>query len=592
MAWPSSGSYTAWSKCYEVVSQASKIDEALPWYFLDLSTLPSSFWSAVQSDGRDIRFTQDDGETAVYHKLIFIDTGTSKGLVAIAQPHGSGGASSNISTFCYVGNSGASSTSSSSSFQSTLEALYMLQEDPTTAGNTIDWTSNARHSTAVAGAMTSGDLLTTGPHAGLKCVDFDSNDRITVPASLFSACISNNAYTFFAWVYPTVNTSDYGIFGSAGALFAVAFKTSTPWYSLYAQSRNSANSAYFSGTAASADNMDKNRWQLVHVVYNGSTLKGYVDGVEVWSSSATSLRNTSLSFYIGMDNTTYSRCRIAEVGMVSAAYSANAISTMYKNEKDAGFWSSSEVTGSTSIDLTAAITSTETTTVAASVEMSGPMSVSAAINSTETTTVAASVSFTPIIDLTAVIVPDDLTDASASVDYLYSTGPLTGPFTVSQSGSGISWTLSSIAYLSTFMTYPSTTKKLRILNPAPTYPPGAVLQGLKVQVSHACTDDDDSIKDSTFYLVVAGSPDGTNSPDSHDWLTFSGNYGGESSKFGIPTLSIEDTISANFGIELDAVKTANNGLFGIPEVGSVSFEFFYTVGPVVVQTQKFLPFYH
>lgn len=342
-AWPSTGSYTAWSKCYKAVSQASKIDAEISWYWIDLADMPSNFWSNVQTDGDDIRTTQDDAETAVNHKLIFIDTSAHTGLLAVAQPHGSGGATTNKDTYIYSGNAGASSAGSTSVWPSTLEALYMLQEAPTSSTAILDWTSNARNSSAIAGSMVSGDLVTGGPHSGLKAVDFDSDDRATVPSTLFDDCETAGAYTWFAWVRPSNDVNEYGIFGTAGAQWAAKFSTGGTYYTLEVQSRNSGNSAYFTSTGTS-DNMAKLTWHLCAAVYNGSTLKIYVNGIEKGSVTATSIRSATLAFYIGFDNTTYSRSQIAELGMSSSAYSADQLKTMYTNETDSGFWAITEVT--------------------------------------------------------------------------------------------------------------------------------------------------------------------------------------------------------------------------------------------------------
>lgn len=353
MAWPSDGSYTAWSACFKVTSQASKISAVNSWYFLDLSLMPSAFWSAVQADGDDLRFTEDDGETAVYHRLIYINTGTETGLVAIAQPHGASGASVDVDTFCYVGNSGASSTGSTSVWPSTMTCLYMLQEEPTSAGAILDWTVNARHSTAINGTMTSGDLVAGGPHGGLKGIDFDSNDRAVIPSTIFDDCETSGAYTWFGWVRPTYNTAATGIFGSAGS--QIHFTHSDGDHAEAIQ-RNSANSSQFECQDNTGAEFTLNTWHLFVVRYDGSTLKVYLDGVEQKSVAATSLRSATLSFYIGHDNTSYSRSRLAEIGMYSIALSNDQIATIYANETDSGFWVIVEETGSSGNTGTGAIT--------------------------------------------------------------------------------------------------------------------------------------------------------------------------------------------------------------------------------------------
>lgn len=346
MAWPSTGSYTAWSKCFKVTSQASKITAVNSWYFLDLAKLPSAFWSSVKSDGADIRCTQDDGETAVYHRLIFIDTSVSKGLIAIAQPHGSSGATVDIDSYVYSGNAGASTTSNTAAFPSTLEGLWMLQEEPTSSAAILDYTGNGRNSDTIGGTMTSGDLLTRadGPWAGLKCIDFDSNDYVRLPSTIFDDCETAGAYTWFGWVKPDFDVADYGFFGTAGSQLYIRFATGGSWSTLEAHQRNSANSAFFISTGSS-DNLTADTWFFLHVVYNGSTLKCYVNGVQTSSISATSLRSAALAFYIGFDSTYYSRSRIAEVGIYSSAFSADQVATCYANETDAGFWVVTEVSG-------------------------------------------------------------------------------------------------------------------------------------------------------------------------------------------------------------------------------------------------------
>jgi hypothetical protein len=341
MAWPSDGSYTAWSSCFKVTSQASKISGALGWYFLDLSLMPSAFWSAVQADGDDLRFTEDDGETAVYHRLIYINVGATDGLVAIAQPHGSSGATVDIDTFCYVGNAGASSTGSTSVWPSSLQCLYMLQEQPTSSTAILDSTANARHSTSIAGSMTSGDLTSGGPHGGLQCINFDGNDRIAIPSTIFDACESANAYTWFGWLRLSSNTDSRGAFGSLGSQFSVRYDGTVGGHAT--TQRNSANSASF--TASYANSPSNNVWHFVCVVYNGSTLKLYCDGAEIASVSATSLRSASLAFYIGHDNTDYWRGDLCEIGLYSEAMSADQVATFYANETDAGFWVVTEHTG-------------------------------------------------------------------------------------------------------------------------------------------------------------------------------------------------------------------------------------------------------
>jgi hypothetical protein len=345
MAWPSTGSYTAWSKCFKCTLQASKISGALAGYFLDLDDMPSAFWSAVQSDGDDIRFTEDDGETSIEHYQDFIDTGTGKGLVWVDCPHAGGAASVDVDVYLYVGNAGASSASTTSAMPATMQARYMLQEQPTSSTAIKDTSGNGRDSTSISGSMTSGDLETNSPHSGLHSIAFDTDDRATFASTLFDACESANAFTWSGWVHLNSNPAGgLGFFGSGGSQFHVGRDGISE--ELVVSIRNSANSANFTATSSTGGSgFPISTWIWLAVVYNGATLKGYINGSEVASASATSIRSASLNFYVGHNNTNYSRSNMAEVIIHSEALSADQISTYYANETDSAFWAISEHTG-------------------------------------------------------------------------------------------------------------------------------------------------------------------------------------------------------------------------------------------------------
>jgi hypothetical protein len=342
MAWPSSGSYTAWSKCFKCTSQASKISAVLSGYFLDLSLMPSAFWGAVQSDGDDLRFTEDDGETAVSHQLIYINVGATDGLVWVAQPHGSGGASADVDTYCYVGNAGASSTSTSAGYPSTLEALWMLQEAPTSSTAVVDWSGNGNGSTSIAGSMTSGDLIAGGPFAGLKSLDFDSNDRLVFPAALFNPCEAASAFTFSCWNHPDDEDTDIGLFASEINQFQLLHKNTN---AINALLRNSTNSGEAIADSGLWQQWWVDEWSLIHVTWDGSTLKAYLNGVERASVAATSVRSVDSNFSLGRGYSAFWRGKIGPTAVHSSTYSADQCATQYNNEAGTGFWVIAEVTG-------------------------------------------------------------------------------------------------------------------------------------------------------------------------------------------------------------------------------------------------------
>lgn len=64
-----------------ITIQASEVPSALTDFpvYVDLSTMPTDFWSNVQSDGGDIRVTTSDGVTRVPVELVSIDTASESG---------------------------------------------------------------------------------------------------------------------------------------------------------------------------------------------------------------------------------------------------------------------------------------------------------------------------------------------------------------------------------------------------------------------------------------------------------------------------------------------------------------------------------
>lgn len=340
-AWPADGDYAAWSHCFKLTTQATKIDGALDWYWLDLDDMPPEFWAHVKSNGGDLRFVEDDLVTAIYHRLIFIDTATGKGLVAVAQPHGGSGASVDIDSYVFVGNSGASDPAVSP-FPSTLQGLWMLQEAPTSASAVADWSGNGRNSTSIAGSMTSGDLITDGPHSGLKSLDFDSNDRVVLPSTLFDACETAGAFTLYIWAKPEDEDTDVGLFASEINQFQLLHKSSG---AINVALRNSTNSGDGIADSGSWQDWLLDEWALIHIVWNGSTLKAYHNGVERASVTATSVRSATTNFSLGRGYSLFWRGKIGETGMMSNALSADQVATMRTNVTDAAFWLIEEYTG-------------------------------------------------------------------------------------------------------------------------------------------------------------------------------------------------------------------------------------------------------
>lgn len=148
MAW-----YNAsWSHRAEVEIDAAYVDEAVPVIPVYLSGFDSTWHTAVQADGDDIRVTQSDGTTLLDYYLVSYDSGTDTGLIMV-NVDGYISASVNVTLYVYVGNSGASAGSTTDTFTGTgYVGVYFPGESTSDAsGGSRNLTAvNAPTTTAVA----------------------------------------------------------------------------------------------------------------------------------------------------------------------------------------------------------------------------------------------------------------------------------------------------------------------------------------------------------------------------------------------------------------------------------------------------------
>jgi len=101
--------FSAWSARIKITILASRIGSALTDFpvYVDLSTLPASFFTTVNSDGGDIRVTKADGETEVPREVVDIDDAAETGELHFLAD-GTLSSSTDTDFYIYYGNSGAS----------------------------------------------------------------------------------------------------------------------------------------------------------------------------------------------------------------------------------------------------------------------------------------------------------------------------------------------------------------------------------------------------------------------------------------------------------------------------------------------------
>lgn len=299
--------------------------------------------------------------------------------------------------------------------------------------------------------------------------------------------------------------------------------------------------------------------------------------------------SASVNFFLG---------NIAMVATTERVESDNWVTAMRnvwtKNVYTSGSWTS---TGAADLEMTVDFDSPEVVTVDGDVSFVGLLDVTVAVPFIESGVLGA-LAFLTLIAITVSATPANTDTPSAEVSFFYTTGeiPLSGSSgspVVTTSGGGIEWLAVAPWRQTQVGLYDgATTKFLEIKNPAPTFPAGAELLGVRVEVSRGTTDDDEFIGDSSIRLIVGGTAVGDNKATSGSWFDTSGEYGGVFDKWGVADLSITDVTPSTFGVQIQATKDGVTDVDGKAEVSSIRFEFYYQIGEVVAVTRKFLPFYN
>lgn len=194
---PEEGGSTAWYNSswyyrFGIQIQGHKVPGTVSNYDLLITeaNVPDHFWDVVDSAGADIVVTAANGTDKLNRDLIHLNT-TAKTMilrVGVGTVTTSG-----LTVWLYYGNSGASETNSTLTYDSDLEVYWPLEEDPTgTSPQAQDRTSNNRDGTS--SNMEGGDLITGVVGNGWNFGGTD--ERCTDTGCSFS----NATLTLMCWV--------------------------------------------------------------------------------------------------------------------------------------------------------------------------------------------------------------------------------------------------------------------------------------------------------------------------------------------------------------------------------------------------------
>lgn len=211
-------------------------------------------------------------------------------------------------------------------------AQWNLDENTGTTAQDSSGNSNT-------GTLTSGPLWTTGKIG--SAVMFDGiNDRITTTNTINTS----NAFTFSAWISPTVTNNNDTIFNITGTSQSLYFGSS-------GQLIFCNSSACYNQASSTNSALTSNRWSHLTLTYNGSDARFYVNSIDITSVRAVDDENGNSTFILGYisDNNALNG-KLDQVRVYSYARTPAQIAWEFNRGAPLAWWKFDETSGTTAFD--------------------------------------------------------------------------------------------------------------------------------------------------------------------------------------------------------------------------------------------------
>ena len=319
---------SSWSYRKAITIDNTKVEANLSDFPVLISMTDLDLRDNAQSDGDDILFTSSNGTTKLSHEIESFNGSTGQ-LIAWVKITSLSSSSDTI-IYMYYGNSGASSQQDATNvWDSNFAAVWHLKEDPSDTSPEFKDSTNNSYDATNAGGLISSDQI-SGKIGGALEFDHVSDDYVTVPQSLN---ITTNAVTAEAWVY-SANWStgaDSVAINTGGSVNLERFFLGvTSGGILNGRITTSSQTRFDQGAVAI------NQWVYIVLRYDGSTMRGYIDGAQAVSvSKSGNIAATSTIGRIGarFDSRIFYG-RIDEIRVSNTARSPEWIATSYNNQND------------------------------------------------------------------------------------------------------------------------------------------------------------------------------------------------------------------------------------------------------------------
>ncbi|MHA2202428.1 MAG: DUF2341 domain-containing protein, partial [Candidatus Hodarchaeales archaeon] len=275
----------------------------------------------VQADGDDIVFTDSSG-TILDHEIESFDqtgNGTHAHLVAwVRVPFISNTIDTSI--LMYYGNPAVRSQQNPNGvWNSNYLAVHHMAESPT---STIYDSTSSNEDCYSQGSMTSGDLVDAQIGQG---IDFDDGDD----GLISSSTVAVNSFTISALINPDSVADDWDCVVSVGNM-----DDSFRWYGLTNGVLSIDDGAtYTFGSALSPDT-----WSYVAVTFDGSTVRGYVNGSfedsysETWGQLTDKFQVGAFAYNDMYNLADFFDGVIDEVRIINTPRSAGWIASVHENQ--------------------------------------------------------------------------------------------------------------------------------------------------------------------------------------------------------------------------------------------------------------------
>lgn len=329
--WPAA--FADWSNRIKIAVLASQVNSNLTNFpvYVDLSTLPTSFFSTVRSDGGDIRITKADGVTQVPREVVDIDTGAETGELHF-KADGTLSASIDTEFYIYYGNSGASDYATNGTYgaEKVWDSNFVLVSH---AGGGTDSTSNGNNGTPLGG-VSYGDT----PGQMGRATTYDGGSARSNQGTDSSLNITGDV-TFSAWAKAGTD-SNVGVliskYNSGQDRGFLLIKAST--YEMSARGRDGTATYHVSGNSTTL--LSTSTWRHFVGQRDGTVWKIFAQGVQENSNdvgTSGSLSNESTLWIGCLEVNLYPfKGYIDEVRVSNIARSPDWIAAEYTNQSAPG----------------------------------------------------------------------------------------------------------------------------------------------------------------------------------------------------------------------------------------------------------------